>query len=106
MATERVRIIRGTRLDKGVQLKRIWLEATLSDCEPLTFADLKRTERFIIMPFPGDNSGHGGFLESNRLLIKISDWNRPLSVSANAICLSDGSSKHVSENELVYSIED
>lgn len=41
--------------------------------ETLSFGELKVGERFISMPLPGDNSGHGGFRGSSWLFKKTDD---------------------------------
>ena len=39
--------------------------------ETLQFKDLKPGEKFIAFPFPGDNSGHGGFNGEHYIFKKI-----------------------------------
>lgn len=70
MATESTHRIRGTRPDLGQQLRQEWLNARDVECEPLTFGDLKKGDKFICMPTPGDNSGHGGLLDESYLFMK------------------------------------
>ena len=38
----------------------------------LTFGDLKVGDKFIAFPSDGDNSGHGGYLGSHNVFMKIS----------------------------------
>lgn len=45
---------------KAINLKANWMEMS-DDCfEPLTFGELEVGQSFIVLPDPGDNSGHGG----------------------------------------------
>ena len=71
MATELARRIRGTRNTLGQEVKKAWIKARNSWCEPLTFGDLSVEDKFIVMPMPGDNSGHDGFLNGSYLFQKI-----------------------------------
>ena len=108
MATGRAHRIRGTRSDKGAQVRNQWLGATFSDCEPLTFGDLERGERFISMPRPGDNSGHGGLLDGAWIFMKIGPVvakGRFNSILDNAVRLIDGVLSHMSDSMLVYKVQ-
>lgn len=40
-----------------------------TESEKLTFADLKRGDKFICFPVDGDNSGHGGYLGESILFV-------------------------------------
>lgn len=51
-------------------LKKMFSEASEDDFEPLTFGELMVSQKFIFLPFPGDNSGHGGFRSKQWLFIK------------------------------------
>lgn len=42
-------------------LKKEWMEMPVEWFEPLTFGELAVGEKFIILPSPGDEDGHGGF---------------------------------------------
>lgn len=86
MATERAHRIRGNRTDEGARLRNLWVKATPSQCEPLTFGDLRRGEKFIYMPMPGDNDGHDGLLGGAWIFEKIG----PVTLCGNAIRLFDG----------------
>jgi hypothetical protein len=52
-------------------------ENSIDDCnthhmyQVYSFKDLKPNEYFIIMPTPGDNKGHGGYLGAHRVFKKI-----------------------------------
>lgn len=106
MATERARRIRGTRFTMGAKLRYKWLEATPIECEPLTFGDLKRGERFIVIPSPGDNSGHGGLLDGAWIFMKIDpDLARLGRAISNAIRLVDGVKSHISLDMWVYKVQ-
>ncbi len=108
MATERTHKIRGIRQDKGAQLRNQWLEATFSECEPLIFSDLEKGERFISMPRPGDNSGHGGLLNGAWIFMKINpvtEKGRYGSMPNNAIRLIDGVMTHITHDMLVYKVQ-
>ena len=71
MATEFVRRIRGTRVNLGREVREEWVKAQDICCEPLNFSDLDIGDMFILMPMPGDNSGHGGLLGGSYLFRKI-----------------------------------
>ena len=54
----------------GSQLKSDWMEMP-DDCfEPLTFGELEIGQKFIGLPAPGDNHGHGGFRGSAHVFVK------------------------------------
>lgn len=54
----------------GTELRNLWLNATPSDCEPLTFGELNVGDKFIGIPVPGDNNGHGGLRGGYHLFCK------------------------------------
>lgn len=39
--------------------------------EPLTFGELKVGDKFIVLPRPGDNRGHGGFKGVHHIFTKF-----------------------------------
>jgi hypothetical protein len=41
--------------------------------QKLKFGALERGEHFICWPVSGDNSGHGGYLSAQRLLVKTGE---------------------------------
>ena len=52
------------------------LKERLSEHEPtefrtLTFGELKEGERYITLPLPGDNHGHGGYRGAHYLFEKV-----------------------------------
>lgn len=44
----------------GSRLRLSWMEMPGECFEPLTFGELKVGQKFICLPLPGDNLGHGG----------------------------------------------
>src|SRR3989338_9665492 len=103
MATDRTRRIRGTRGNVGCLIGRDWLRATDFDCEALNFGDLDVNEKFIPLPSPGDNSGHGGLLGGAWLFMKIEPESFPVAeIPLNAVCLTDGCKVHFSDADLIY----
>jgi len=54
-------------------LKKTFSEASEEEFEPLTFGELKPGEKFISLPIPGDNSGHGGFRGTSWIFIKTEE---------------------------------
>ncbi|MDP3793008.1 MAG: hypothetical protein Q8Q89_04770 [bacterium] len=108
MATDRVRTIRGTRVDLGEVVRRQWIEAMDIHCEPLTFDDLEAGERFISFPLPGDNSGHGGLLSVAYVFTKIKPATEIGDVSSlpkNSIRSIDGNLSHCSKTMWVYKVQ-
>lgn len=91
MATELACRIRGTRVRLGEELKQEWDRASATDCEPLLLGDLKMGDKFIAMPSPGDNHGHGGLLGGSHLFIKGEKIYRPRFTN-RCTCVCDGTS--------------
>lgn len=54
----------------GSLLKEQWMEMSEQYFEPLTFGELKVGQKFICLPCPGDNQGHGGFKENHYIFTK------------------------------------
>lgn len=54
----------------GSRLKSDWMEMPGECFEPLTFGELKICQKFICLPLPGDNSGHGGFRGTYHIFTK------------------------------------
>lgn len=52
------------------RLKADWMEMPGECFEPLTFGELKVGQKFIGLPYPGDNSGHGGFRSAYYIFTK------------------------------------
>lgn len=51
-------------------LKQEWMNLPDICFVTLTFGELKVGQKFIGLPVPGDNSGHGGFKKGSYLFIK------------------------------------
>lgn len=54
----------------GSQLKSDWMEMPGECFEPLTFGGVKVGQKFICLPLPGDNHGHGGFKGAHYIFTK------------------------------------
>lgn len=54
----------------GPRLKSDWMEMPGECFEPLTFGELKIGQKFIGLPLPGDNHGHGGFRGAHYIFTK------------------------------------
>lgn len=69
----------------------------------LTFGELKVGERYIVLPLPGDNKGHGGFRGPYYLSEKI----KPSSDNPhdNAIRVKDGTPYNSPDSMPVIKIE-
>ncbi len=52
------------------RLKLKWTELPDECFDPLTFGELKVGEKFICLPVPGDNHGHGGFKGAHYIFTK------------------------------------
>ena len=52
-------------------LKSKWSKMSAECFETLTFGELRVGDKFIGLPWPGDNSGHGGFRGRSLLFVKI-----------------------------------
>lgn len=103
MTTELARKIRGTRHNLGIAIKHIWSTALADHCEPLTLEDLERGDKFILMPFPGDNSGHGGLLNGSYLFIKTEKICHP-QFPTNCIRLLGGEPLSIKEETFVIKV--
>lgn len=53
-----------------VSLKKGWMELPEECFQTLKFGELKVGDKFISLPLPGDNHGHGGFRISHHVFIK------------------------------------
>jgi hypothetical protein len=58
-------------LEAAKSLKLRWMELPAEFFECLTFRDLKEGDKFIDLPLPGDNDGHGGFKSVECLFVKV-----------------------------------
>lgn len=52
------------------KLKKQWMALPPENFDCLTFGDLKIGQKFISLPEPGDNKGHGGLREGHWIFIK------------------------------------
>lgn len=59
--------------DKAKSLKKELMNTPEEDFETLTFSELEEGQRFICLPSPGDNKGHGGFRKAHRLFKKTNE---------------------------------
>ena len=55
-------------------LKLNWMGLRAESFKTLTFGELKRGDRFIDLPWPGNNSGHGGFRRTHWIYVKSSRY--------------------------------
>ena len=104
MATELARRIRGTRKEFGKEIRTMFVRASQEECEPLTVGDMQKGDKFIVMPVPGDNDGHGGFLEESHLFIKTEFISHPRTPT-NAVRVRDGSHTLLSNLVFVFKID-
>lgn len=58
-----------TRVNASV-VKAAWMKMPDDFFEVLTFGELGIGQKFISLPRPGDNSGHGGFRGAHNLFAK------------------------------------
>lgn len=56
--------------DNTWDLKKNWMDMPVQFFEYLTFGELKIGQKFISLPVPGDNDGHGGFRGAHYLFTK------------------------------------
>lgn len=54
----------------ALELKNHWLSMPVDWFEPLTFGELAVGDKFIGLPEPGDNNGHGGLRDIHVVLTK------------------------------------
>lgn len=71
----------------GKVLKADWMELPSKMFESSTFGDLRVGEKFIALPLPGDNSGHGGFKGKSWIFQRV---RRSKGSDRNALRLKDG----------------
>ena len=55
---------------KNEWLKMQWMKMPAEFFETLTFGELKVGQKFISLPSPGDNHGHGGFKGAHYIFTK------------------------------------
>lgn len=56
----------------------------------LKLEELKEGDKYISLPVPGDNSGHGGFRGTHYIFGKIKPIKNNFGVYENAVRLADG----------------
>ncbi len=66
----------------------------------ITFGELKTGDRFISMPQPGDDRGHGGFKETYYIFQKIDNVGRE-----NAVRKKDGALSHIPDSVPIIKVE-
>ena len=104
MATELACKVRGTRTSLGKEVRDLFMKATRRECEPLVCGDIEKGNKFIVMPIPGDNSGHGGLLNGSWLFLKTEEICHPISPT-NCIRLCDGTHEFIRDEEFVIKVE-
>lgn len=104
---EFVRSARGARLLLGEELKCKWVDASDADCQPLIFSDLQNNDKFIVMPLPGDNSGHDGLLGNFHVFMKVPEYSDPVAGRRNCIRLFDSTytGAYVPEDSFVIKVD-
>ncbi len=88
---------------RGSNLKQEWMEMHPSCFETISFKDIKESEKFIALPQPGDNSGHGGFKKASYIFQKLrmsQGSNRE-----NAVRVSDGTLSDFPDSMMVLKVE-
>jgi len=74
--------------------------------EPLAFSELSIGDRFVALPFPGDNSGHGGFKQIHYVFMKTEKvynyWGRDC---GNAVSVKNGRFRNISDKLLVIKVQ-
>ena len=73
-------------LRRATELHKHWSEMSANSFEVLTFRELEVGDKFITLPSPGDNNGHGGFKRIHRIFCKLNNKRN----SGNAVALSSG----------------
>ena len=73
--------------------------------EPLAFGDLKQGDKFIALPIPGDNSGHGGFKGAQYIFVKIKKISGPCGSYDNAVKIKSGTFSMVPDSMSVIKVE-
>jgi len=91
----------------GGYLKKRFLEAPESFCEPLTFGELEIGNKYIAFPYPGDNEGHGGFRRGSYLFEKIEKTPSKIeNLPDNCRRLKDGNLSNLPDSFLVLKVID
>lgn len=84
---------RAKKLRIARQMKEQWLSEPVEFWEPTIFGELKIGDKFICMPEPGDNDGHGGLKGEHSVCQKIEkkrnkfgDYNNAIDLANNILC--------------------
>jgi|SRR3989344_2252052 len=93
---------------KRVNMKSAFVGMPKSFYNVLTFRKLKIGDKFISLPVPGDNHGHGGFRNNHYVFKKIAarERNNFPEISDNAFRLKDGNISSFSDYMPVIRLED
>ena len=93
---------------KRVNMKSAFVGMPKRFYDTLTFGKLKIGDKFISLPVPGDNHGHGGFRNNHYAFKKIAAKKNPIIpvISDNAFRLKDGEISSFSDYEPVIRVED
>lgn len=92
-----------------LSLKTEWMNMP-DDCfEPLTFGELMVGQKFISLPCPGDNSGHGGLKMAHYLFVKtqqnVAKIKGSFHVRGRAVDISHNTSSDFPNSMLVVLVE-
>lgn len=95
-----------SNLALGKSLKKIWHEAANFESIPLTFGELEEGNKFIALPSPGDENGHGGLKGTFNIFIKIAVIVHPSppTHTTNAFRVCDGSVNYFEDGFFVIQI--
>ena len=79
-------------MKKRINMKSKFVGMPKSCYDVLTFGELSKLDKFIGLPVPGDNCGHGGLRGSSNVFKKIAPraTDRPALFPENAFRLRDG----------------
>lgn len=92
-------------------LKNDWMKMSEDYFEFLAFGELEVGDKFIGIPEPGDNSGHGGLRGTHYLFIKTDEkvtqigevpYAKPHTI---AVKLKDGAISHFGDDIIVIKVE-
>ncbi len=73
--------------------------------EALTFKDLKVGEKYIVLPRPGDNHGHGGYKGCSYVFQKIKAVKQDAFIWYNAIRLRDDVTSFFPDGSIIMKVE-
>jgi hypothetical protein len=92
---------------KAKRLKEKFMNNPDEFYEALTFGDLKIGDKYISLPVPGDNHGHGGFKGAHYIHEKIKSVKAKIipSLPNNSICLENRIFSHMPDGLLIIKVE-